>query len=184
MQTPRPDLDAVLSALTPRERQIVAYVAAGRPNKVIAIDLGISLRTVESHRARIFTKLRARNAMQLACRLCAHGRSGASPVLGITREDPLAPSLAPSLPPRPGSLPWPLHQASPEFPRGRATAQSAAYQLHEPQDATAGYATRPAPSAVDTQAGGTKGGGIDVGGMDADDAASGDAEPGHFHEPN
>ena len=57
MQTPRPDLDAVLSALTPRERQIVAYVAAGCPNKVIAIDLGISLRTVESHRARIFTKL-------------------------------------------------------------------------------------------------------------------------------
>ncbi|WP_052097189.1 response regulator transcription factor [Achromobacter sp. RTa] len=82
MQIPRPDLEAVLSSLTPRERQIVAYVAAGSPNKVIAIDLGISLRTVEAHRARIFTKLDARNAMQLACRLCAHGRSGASPVPG------------------------------------------------------------------------------------------------------
>lgn len=82
MQSPRPDLDAVLSALTARERQIVEYVAAGRANKVIAIDLGISLRTVEAHRARIFVKLNARNAMQLACRLCKHGRSGASPVPG------------------------------------------------------------------------------------------------------
>lgn len=81
MQAPRPDLEAVLSALTPRERQIVGYVAAGRPNKVIAIDLGISLRTAEAHRARIFEKLEARNAMQLACQLCAHGRAGASPIL-------------------------------------------------------------------------------------------------------
>lgn len=81
MQVPRPDLDAVLSALTPREKQIVGLVAAGRPNKVIAIDLGISLRTAEAHRARIFTKLDARNAMELACQLCAHGRSGASPIL-------------------------------------------------------------------------------------------------------
>ncbi len=85
MQAPRPDLEAVLSSLTPREREIVGYVAAGRPNKVIAIDLGISLRTVEAHRSRIFTKLQVRNAMQLACRLCEHGRSGASPVLGASR---------------------------------------------------------------------------------------------------
>ncbi|WP_313380134.1 LuxR C-terminal-related transcriptional regulator, partial [Achromobacter insolitus] len=42
MHMPRPDLEAVLSSLTPRERQIVTYVAAGRPNKVIAIDLSIS----------------------------------------------------------------------------------------------------------------------------------------------
>ncbi len=82
MSFPHPELDAVLSSLTARERQIVDYVAAGRANKVIAIDLGISLRTVEAHRARIFAKLGARNAMQLACRLCAHGRSGASPVPG------------------------------------------------------------------------------------------------------
>lgn len=84
MQAPRPDLESVLSSLTPREREIVAYVAAGRPNKVIAIDLGISLRTVEAHRARIFAKLQVRHAMQLACRLCEHGRSGASPVLGAS----------------------------------------------------------------------------------------------------
>lgn len=82
MPVPRTDLDSLLSTLTPRERQIVAYVASGRPNKVIAIDLGISLRTAEAHRARIFAKLGVRNAMQLACRLCAHGQLGVSPVLG------------------------------------------------------------------------------------------------------
>ncbi len=87
MQAPRSDLEAVLSSLTPRERQIVTYVAAGRPNKVIAIDLGISLRTVEAHRSRIFAKLQVRNAMQLACRLCEHGRSGTSPVPGAAGPD-------------------------------------------------------------------------------------------------
>jgi DNA-binding CsgD family transcriptional regulator len=113
MQIPRPDLEAVLSSLTPRERQIVAYVAAGSPNKVIAIDLGISLRTVEAHRARIFTKLRARNAMQLACRLCAHGRSGASPVLG-GRLDGGVPAPAPTLHERPP----PEYGKSPAGPDG------------------------------------------------------------------
>lgn len=78
---PHPDSEHILAVLTPRERQIVGYIAAGRPNKVIAIDFGMSLRTAEAHRARIFQKLDVRNAMQLACRLCAYQRSGASPVL-------------------------------------------------------------------------------------------------------
>ena len=95
MRVPRPDLDTALAALTPRERQIVDYVAAGRPNKVIAIDLGISLRTAEAHRARIFAKLETRNAMQLACRLCAHGRSGASPLLEAAKNDDVGQVAAP-----------------------------------------------------------------------------------------
>ncbi|MFY3629704.1 response regulator transcription factor [Achromobacter xylosoxidans] len=82
MPVPHPDLPVILASLTPREREIVAYVAAGQPNKVIAIDLAISLRTVEAHRARIFAKLGVRNAMQLACRLCAYARQGLSPVAG------------------------------------------------------------------------------------------------------
>lgn len=82
MPVPHPDLPVILATLTPREREIVAYVAAGQPNKVIAIDLAISLRTVEAHRARIFAKLGVRNAMQLACRLCAYARQGLSPVAG------------------------------------------------------------------------------------------------------
>ncbi|WP_459616811.1 response regulator transcription factor [Bordetella sp. 2513F-2] len=63
-----------LATLTPRERELLTYVAAGRPNKVIAIDFGISMRTAEAHRARIFRKLGVRNAMELACRLCPHRR--------------------------------------------------------------------------------------------------------------
>lgn len=102
MRSLRPDLETALSSLTARERQIVDYVAAGRPNKVIAIDLGISLRTVEAHRARIFAKLDAGNAMHLACRLCAHGRSGASPILAALKD---------------GAAPHVLHESPQEYAR-------------------------------------------------------------------
>ncbi|WP_231494599.1 MULTISPECIES: response regulator transcription factor [Bordetella] len=68
--TPPPHGPAAIARLTPREQQIVSYLAAGRPNKVVAIELGISLRTAEAHRARIFRKLGVRNALELACRLC------------------------------------------------------------------------------------------------------------------
>lgn len=105
MPIPHPEVDAALSSLTARERQIVEYVAAGRANKVIAIDLGISLRTVEAHRARIFTKLGARNAMQLACRLCAHARTGASPVPDVHRPSHRFPSAD-----RLGAPPQVLHE--------------------------------------------------------------------------
>ncbi|MBV7484406.1 response regulator transcription factor [Bordetella sp. BOR01] len=70
---PPPPGAAAIGRLTPRERQIVSYLAAGKPNKVVAIELGISLRTAEAHRARIFRKLGVRNALELACRLCRHG---------------------------------------------------------------------------------------------------------------
>ncbi|CAK7046285.1 response regulator transcription factor [Kerstersia gyiorum] len=53
------------NALTARERQVLEYIAMGRSNKVVAIDLGISMRTVEKHRARIFSKLGVRNAVEL-----------------------------------------------------------------------------------------------------------------------
>jgi len=59
--------------LTPRECEVASYLATGRPNKVVAIELGISLRTAEAHRARIFRKLGVRNTVELACSLCRHG---------------------------------------------------------------------------------------------------------------
>ncbi len=55
----------LLSTLTGREREIAAYITRGTPNKIIAAELGISQRTIEAHRARIFTKMRVRNAVQL-----------------------------------------------------------------------------------------------------------------------
>jgi two-component system response regulator FixJ len=55
-------LDAArrLGALSPRERQVLDALLAGRPNKVIAYDLGLSVRTVEVHRARMMERLGAR----------------------------------------------------------------------------------------------------------------------------
>jgi DNA-binding NarL/FixJ family response regulator len=62
------------SELTPRERDIASYLVNGKSNKYIAIELNISSRTAEAHRARIFRKMGVRNAMELACRMCPHGR--------------------------------------------------------------------------------------------------------------
>jgi len=49
-----------ITALSPRERQVLDALVAGRPNKVIAFDLGISARTVEVHRARMMNRLGVR----------------------------------------------------------------------------------------------------------------------------
>jgi two-component system, LuxR family, response regulator FixJ len=51
--------------LSPREREVFELVVAGEPNKLIARRLGISFRTVELHRARIFEKLQARSLSDL-----------------------------------------------------------------------------------------------------------------------
>jgi len=58
-------------ALTPRENEVIDYVARGKSNKVIAMELGLSMRTVETHRARIFRKMGVRNATELARRVYA-----------------------------------------------------------------------------------------------------------------
>ena len=58
-------------ALTARERDVIHPVAEGKSNKLIAIELGISMRTVEAHRARIFYKMGVRNAVQLARAVCS-----------------------------------------------------------------------------------------------------------------
>jgi two-component system, LuxR family, response regulator FixJ len=50
--------------LSPRERQVLDGLVAGHPNKVIAHDLGISVRTVEVHRARMLQRLGTRRAAE------------------------------------------------------------------------------------------------------------------------
>ncbi|OFX19028.1 MAG: DNA-binding response regulator [Anaeromyxobacter sp. RBG_16_69_14] len=57
---------ACLAQLTPRERQVMERVLAGDYNKSIADALGIAIRTVEVHRARIFEKMGIRSAVELA----------------------------------------------------------------------------------------------------------------------
>jgi two-component system response regulator FixJ len=59
------DLAARLEQLTPRERQVMDLVVAGLPNKTIAFRLGIAVRTVEIHRARVMEKIGARNLAHL-----------------------------------------------------------------------------------------------------------------------
>jgi two-component system, LuxR family, response regulator FixJ len=54
-----------LERLTRREREVMALVAAGHPNKVIAQLLRISPRTVEVHRARVMEKMQARSVSEL-----------------------------------------------------------------------------------------------------------------------
>ena len=60
------------TVLTARERDVIHPVAQGKSNKLIAMELGISMRTVEAHRARIFYKMGVRNAVQLAREVCTN----------------------------------------------------------------------------------------------------------------
>jgi RNA polymerase sigma factor (sigma-70 family) len=60
--------DAMLSglaALTPREREVMDRVVAGKPNRLIAEELAVSIKTVEVHRARIMEKLRVQSVTDL-----------------------------------------------------------------------------------------------------------------------
>ena len=62
----RQQLDQRLSELTERECDVMRLVAKGLPNKLIADELDISVRTVEVHRARVFDKMEVKSAVELA----------------------------------------------------------------------------------------------------------------------
>jgi FixJ family two-component response regulator len=57
--------EALLAKLTSREAQVLERIVAGRLNKQIADDLGISIKTVEAHRANIMEKLGANTVADL-----------------------------------------------------------------------------------------------------------------------
>ena len=57
---------ARLASLSAREREVLDLILAGNMNKVVADKLGISMRTVEVHRAHIFDKMRVKTAVELA----------------------------------------------------------------------------------------------------------------------
>ncbi|MFT3818527.1 MAG: LuxR C-terminal-related transcriptional regulator [Rubrivivax sp.] len=61
--------ERALAELTEREREVMALVIAGRPNKLIADELSISVRTVEVHRSRVFEKMNVKSAVELANKL-------------------------------------------------------------------------------------------------------------------
>jgi FixJ family two-component response regulator len=61
----RAELERRYASLTERERQIMAQIVDGRPNKLIADELGLSTRTVETHRAHIIEKMGAKSLSHL-----------------------------------------------------------------------------------------------------------------------
>ncbi|MEY4754412.1 MAG: hypothetical protein RJA44_2087 [Pseudomonadota bacterium] len=63
-----------LASLSEREREVMQRVAAGKLNKVIADELHIAMRTVEVHRAKVFSKLGVKSAAELATLLATVGR--------------------------------------------------------------------------------------------------------------
>lgn len=54
-----------LASLTPRESEVMRAIVEGKANKVSALDLGISIKTVEVHRARLMKKLGVRSGPEL-----------------------------------------------------------------------------------------------------------------------
>jgi len=68
---------ALAGALTPREHEVFMRVAQGQANKVVAIELGISERTVEIHRSQVMQKTGARSLADLVRMKLALERAGA-----------------------------------------------------------------------------------------------------------
>jgi FixJ family two-component response regulator len=69
------EIGARIARLTPREREVMDHVVRGRLNKQIAFDLGISLKTVKVHRAKVMEKMQARSVAALVD-LCHEARAG------------------------------------------------------------------------------------------------------------
>ena len=72
-----------LALLTPRETEVMERVVKGQANKVITMDLGVSQRTVELHRARVMRKLRMRSLAEL---VQAVGKAAGAPVATADTE--------------------------------------------------------------------------------------------------
>ena len=83
-----------LASLTPREREVLAALVAGRLNKQIASDLGVVEQTVKFHRARIMERMQARTVAELmhfAAQLGIGARpASTSPPAGPPRKAPSA----------------------------------------------------------------------------------------------
>jgi RNA polymerase sigma factor (sigma-70 family) len=58
-------LDALVAQLTPAERNVMEMIVAGKPNKAIAKELGVSVRTVEYRRHEVLVKMQAQSVAEL-----------------------------------------------------------------------------------------------------------------------
>ncbi len=85
-QALRDHAEARWTQLTPKEREVLELIRAGRSNKQIATDLHISLRAVEDRRSRLMKRLQVRTLaelLQLATQLPGHEVTGPPPPSGI-----------------------------------------------------------------------------------------------------
>ena len=74
------EVAARLGTLTPREREVLLLVVAGRLNKQIAHELGTSIKTIKVHRARVMAKMAVRTVADLVrATELAGGAGGAEP---------------------------------------------------------------------------------------------------------
>lgn len=65
-------IDRRLQLLTPREREIMELLVGGKTNKMIAFDLGLSPKTVETHRTKVFQKMQVRSLVELTRQVLGH----------------------------------------------------------------------------------------------------------------
>jgi FixJ family two-component response regulator len=72
----------LLDELTTREREVFDLLAAGKPNKLIAAELGISEKTIKVHRGRVMHKLRATSVVDLVHLFDCYARRAVAPVAG------------------------------------------------------------------------------------------------------
>ena len=85
------DLRRRLDSLTPREREVLVALVAGRLNKQIAADLGVVEQTVKYHRARVMERMQARTVAELmhfAARLGVAGDPPQTPAIEFSRKKP------------------------------------------------------------------------------------------------
>ena len=66
------EIERRLATLTPREREVLAHIVAGKRNKQVAIELGTVEKTIKVHRARAMEKMQARSLAELV-RLAERG---------------------------------------------------------------------------------------------------------------
>jgi two-component system response regulator FixJ len=59
------DIKTCAELLTPREQEVMSFVLGSTQNKIIAIELGISIKTVELHRANLMAKMQAKTSTEL-----------------------------------------------------------------------------------------------------------------------
>lgn len=95
-----PDVPQGPWRLTPRERQIVSEVVAGRTNKEIAQELCVSLQTVKHHLTNIFDKVGVHNRLELAL-FSIHNSSGGDQNVGGAKETDASPQNSPQYAPSP-----------------------------------------------------------------------------------